>query len=238
MALLDSARPVGDVPKHLIVTLYSAPGVGKTIALARTANKTLLVTDERASVSLSQFPELAATVDVIDIASIDQLNGIIRELYQGGHGYDHLMLDVFDGIINMKLKEQRKKVDFKRGHEDISSLEDYNLLSNHMHSMIANIAKLPLSVSFTSHERIPDEKSYAKGDRLLRPSIPFRVFEKLNGYSNVVGYMKMVKNKEGELIRAVALQANDEFAAKNHLRMAPLVSDDKFVATIREWKGI
>jgi hypothetical protein len=237
VGLLDAAKPVGDVPKHLITCLYSAPGVGKTITLARTANRTLLITDERAAVSLSEFPEIAATVDIIPLVSFANLNGIIRELYNGGHDYDHFMIDTFDAVVRMKLEEQRKKVEFKRGHADINSLEDYNLLNNHMFSMIANLAKLPLSVSVTSHDRIPDEKSYIKGDRLLRPSIPFRVFECLNGYVNVVGYMQM-KKINGELRRAINLQASDEFEAKSHLRMAPLVSDETFVTGIREWKGI
>jgi hypothetical protein len=239
MGLLDEATAVSDVPKHLITALYSAPGVGKTIMSARTANKTLLVTDERAAVSLSQFPEIAATVDVIQLKSYDHLTGIVRELYDpnSNHSYDHFMIDTFDGVIRMKLKEQRSKVDFKRGHADINSLEDYNLLNNHIFDLIARLAKLPLSVTVTSHDRIPDQQSYVKGDRLLRPSIPFRVFECLNGYANVVGYMHMVK-KDGALVRAVSLQANDQFEAKNHLRMPPLVSDDTFVTTIREWKGI
>lgn len=235
--LLDQAVGVGNVPKHLFTALYSAPGMGKTVTLARTANRTLLVTDERASVALSQFPELAATVDVIKLKSFDHLTGIVTELYNGGHPYDHFMIDTFDGVVRMKLKEQRKKVPFNRAHPDINSLEDYNLLNNHMFGFITNLTKLPLSVSMTSHDRIPDEKSYVKGDRLLRPSIPFKVFECLNGYVNVVGYMR-VKRVSGKLTRTVALQANDVYEAKNQLRMGPLVTDDEFVATIREWKGI
>lgn len=233
MSLLDEATPVGDVPKHLISVLYGPPGTGKTIALARTAVKTLLLTDERAHVSLSQFPELQATVKVITYKDYGHVTGILRELYQGGHDYDHLQIDTFDGLIRKKLKEQREKVAFNRGHADINSLEDYNLLNNHMFDFIGRLAKLPLSVSLTSHDRIPDEKSFVKGDRLLRPSIPFRIFECLNGYANVVGYMQI--GREG---RVISLQANREHEAKNHLRMAPIVSDETFVQTIRNWKGI
>jgi hypothetical protein len=137
----------------------------------------------------------------------------------------------------MKLKEQRTKVRFNRGHEDINSLEDYNLLNNHMYDLISRLVKLPMSVTMTSHDRIPDQQSYAKGDRLLRPSVPFRVFETANGYANVVGYVHMIR-KEGKLVRAVSLNANDEHEAKNHLRMSPLVTDEKFVEIIRTWKGI
>lgn len=237
MGFLDEAVPVSAVPKHLIMVLWGAPGVGKTILGARTANRTLVVTDEYASVSLSQFPEFRDTVDIIRIKSYDHFNGIAKELYQGKHEYDHLMIDTFDGVVRMKLKEQRQKVDFKRGHKDINSLEDFNLLNNHMFQLISNITQLPMSVTFTSHDRIPDQQSYVKGDRLLRPSIPFRVFECLNGYANVVGYMSMRK-KDGKLIRTVAIQANDEYTAKNHLMMSPVVTDDVFVETIRNWKGI
>ncbi|MFF5977048.1 AAA family ATPase [Streptomyces sp. NPDC012769] len=237
MGLLDEAVPSDEVPKHLVTVLYGPPGVGKTIASARTANKTLLVTDENAHVSLTQFPEISKTVSIIQLKSFDHLNGIIMELYKGDHDYDHFMIDTFDGVVRMKLKEQRQKVDFKRGHRDINSLEDYNLLNNHMFDLIARLTKLPISVTLTSHDRIPDQQSFVKGDRLLRPSIPFRIFECLNGYANVVGYMSMRKI-DGALRRTIALQANDEFEAKNHLNMKSLVSDDTFVDTIRNWKGI
>ena len=237
MGFLEEAKSVEDIDKHLFSVFYSAPGVGKTVLTSRLANKTLLVTDEKAHVSLSQFPDLAKTVDVITLRNYDHLTGIVAELYKGDHEYDQFAIDTFDGVVRMKLREQRKKVDFKRGHADINSLEDYNLLNNHMFDLIGRLAKLPLSVTVTSHDRIPDQQSYIKGDRLLRPSIPFRIFECLNGYANVVGYMSMVK-RDGNLIRAVALQANDEYEAKNHLKMKPLVSDDNFVETVRNWKGI
>ena len=235
MGILDRAKPVGEIPKHLITALYSAPGVGKTIMAARTANKTILITDERSHVSLSQFPEL--DVDVITVTKYAEVTATVAELYNGNHPYDHFMIDTFDGIIRMKLKEQRKTVSFNRGHDDINSLEDYNLLNNHMFDLISRLAMLPISVTVTSHDRIPDEKSYVKGDRLLRPSIPFRVFECLNGYANVVGYMQ-AKKRGDAIIRTVSVQANDAYEAKNHLKMPPVVTDDTFVETIRNWKGI
>jgi phage nucleotide-binding protein len=237
MGLLDEAKPVDEIENHLFSVFYSAPGVGKTVLTARLANKTLLVTDEKAYVSLSQFPDLAKAVDVITLKSYDHLLGIVRELYQGNHEYDQFCIDTFDGVIRMKLREQRKNVSFNRGHPDINSLEDYNLLNNHMFDLIGRLARLPFSVTVTSHDRIPDQQSFIKGDRLLRPNIPFKVFECLNGYVNVVGYMSMIK-KDGNLRRVVALQANDEFEAKNHLKLGPAVTDDNFVETVRNWKGI
>ncbi len=48
----------------------------------------------------------------------------------------------------------------------------------------------------------------------------------------------MQRNKERKLVRTISLQANDEFEAKNHLKLAPVVTDDAFVSTIRDWKGI
>lgn len=237
MGLLDEATSVAEVPKHLFSVIWGPPGVGKTILSARTANKTLILTDEKAAVSLSQFPEFADTVKVIRLKDYAHATAIISELYKGDHDYDHFMIDTFDGLIRKKLKEQRKKVQFNRGHEDINSLEDYNLLNNHMFDFIGRLAMLPISVTLTSHDRIPDEKSYGKGDRLLRPSIPFRVFECLNGYANVVGYMSMRKH-EGKLIRTIALQANDVYEAKNHLKLGPLISDEKYIEAVRNWKGI
>lgn len=245
MGLLDEAKSVDDVPKHLISVLWGPAGVGKTIAAVRTANKSLIITDEKAAVSISQFPELAETVKVIQFKTYDHLTGVIRELAQGGHDYDHFMIDTFDGVIRKKLKEQREKIDFTRHKQtnDINSLEDYNLLNNHMADLIGRLAVLPISVTLTSHDRIPNPESYGKGDRLLRPSIPFRVFETLNGYANVVGYMHMRKIKvQGEekpqLRRVIAMQANDEYEAKNHLKLPALVTDETFVKTVRDWKGI
>lgn len=237
MGLLDDGVPCEEVPKHLVTVLYGVPGVGKTIMAARTANKTALFTNERSHVSLSQFPEISNTVKIYRVDSFDQLTKYVSELYSTDHGFDHAMIDTLDGIVKMKLREQRRKVAFKRGHDDISSLEDYNLLNNHMESFFETLTRIPISVTLTSHDRIPDDKSYAKGDRVVRPSIPFRVFESLNGYANVVGYVQMQKIN-GELTRVVSTQSNDEHAAKNHLLLKPLTTDDKFVEVIRSWKGI
>jgi hypothetical protein len=234
MSILDDAVPVDDVPKKLMTVLWGPPGVGKTIAAVRSSNNTLILTDENSHVSVSQFPEYAKTAKVIPCKSYDYATGVLRELYQGNHEYDHLLVDTFDGLIRQKLKEQRESVPFKRGHDDINSLEDYNLLNNHMFDFISRLVKLPVSVTLTSHDRIPDPQSYGKGDRLLRPAIPFRVFECLNGYANVVGYMTVRKDER----RVIAVRATDTFEAKNHLKMAAVVSDDEFVKTIRNWKGI
>lgn len=236
MSLSDGV-PCEEVSKHLVTTLYGAPGIGKTILGARTANKTALFTNERSHVSLSQFPEISKTVTIFHVKTFDQLTKYLQELYSEPHDFDHAMIDTLDGFVKMKLREQREKIGFKRGHEDISSLEDYNLLNNHMESFFETLCRLPVSVTVTSHERIPDDKSYAKGDRILRPSIPFRVFESLNGYANIVGYVHMMRIKD-ELTRVISTQPNDEHAAKNHLLLNPLTGDDKFVKTVREWKGI
>lgn len=243
MGLLDEAEDIHEIPKQLFSVLYGPPGVGKTVALARTAKKTLIFAGEKSFVSLSQFPEINAKA--IPSKGYDHLTKLIAELYNDPQDYDHFMIDTVDDLIRKKLKDQRQKIKFKR-HEatdDISSLEDYNLLNNHMADLIARLAMLPISVSVISHDRLPDPQAYGKGDRLLRPSIPFKVFESLNGYANVVGYMHMRKIKvqgsdKPELRRVIALQANDEYEAKNHLKLSPLVTDDTFVETVRNWKGI
>jgi hypothetical protein len=245
MGLLDDAEDIHEIPKHLFTTLYGPPGVGKTICSARTANNTLIFAGEKSYVSLSQFPEIRAKA--IPSQGYDHLTRIIQELYNDPRDYDHFMIDTVDDLVRRKLKEQRQKIKFNR-HEatnDISSLEDYNLLNNHMADLTARLAMLPISVTVISHDRLPDPKNYGKGDRLLRPSLPFKVFESFNGYANVVGYMHMRKMKVQEdgkeatrLRRVIALQSNDEYEAKNHLKLPAIVTDEKFIETVRNWKGI
>lgn len=241
MSILDTATDIHEVPKHLFTVLYGPPGVGKTIAAARTANNSLIYVGEKSSVSLSQFPDIRAKQ--IPSQGYDYLTKLIAELYNDHQDYDHFMIDTLDDLVRRKLTDQRRKVQFKRGHPDISSLEDYNLLNNHMADLFARLALLPISVTVISHDRIPDPQAYGKGDRLLRPSLPFKVVESLNGYANVVGYMQIQKAKvsgedKSQLKRIIALQATDVYTAKNHLKLGPLVTDDTFVSTIRNWKGI
>jgi hypothetical protein len=239
MGILDEAEDVHEVPKHLFTVLYGAPGVGKTIAAARTANKSLIFAGEKSFVSLSQFPEIQAKS--IQSKGFAHCTKLIAELYENPQDYDHFIIDTVDDLVRRKLKDQRAKVQFKRGHEDISSLEDYNLLNNHMAELISRLAMLPISVSVISHDRIPDPQAYGKGDRLLRPSLPFKVFESLNGYANVVGYMQMKKVKANNTVeyrRVISVQSTDEYSAKNHLKLPANVTDDTFVKTVRNWKGI
>jgi hypothetical protein len=137
----------------------------------------------------------------------------------------------------MKLGEQLKKVNFNRKHPDVNSLEDYQLLREHMKGPIKHLTELDISVTFIAHERIPEPEGYSRGDRHTRPNVPFRVFQLLNGYTNLTAYMHKVK-KDGDLIRALRTESSDSHIAKTHIPMSPLVSDTKFIETIRNWKGI
>lgn len=237
MAPVDDIVEVDDLPNHLMLVLYGPEGVGKTIGAASLGDKNLIVATERSNVSLSNFPELKKKSRILKLKTFDRFTSLIRQINNGEVETDHLIIDTFPALCDMKLSEQLRKVDFKRKHPDVNSLEDYQLLREHMKGPIKQLTALDISVTFIAHERVPDPEQYAMGDRLTRPNVPFRIFQLLNGYTNLTAYMHKVK-KDGKLIRALRTDSTDTHVAKSHIPMEPLVSDKKFIEVIRTWKGI
>lgn len=235
---IDDIESPDDIPKHPVIVIYGAQGCGKTILATSLGNNNLLVTNERSSVSISNFPELKDRTKVLRYTSYGRVTKLISQIHSGEVETDHVIIDTFPGLVDIKLGEQLKKVDFNRKHADINSLEDYQLLKEHLKPFIRSLVRLDVSVTFICHDRVPDSESYAKGDRLTRPNVPFRLFELLNGYTNITGYMYKSNGKDGESRRVIRTETSREFVAKTHIPMDSVVTDTKFVETIRNWKGI
>lgn len=231
---VDDIVSVDDVPKHLITNLYGPEGVGKTILASRLGDNNLIVATERSNVSLSNFPELRGKTRILKLKTFDRFTALLRQLYNGEVEADHVIVDTFPALVDLKLGEQLQKVQFNRKHPDVNSLEDFQLLKEHFKTPLRQVAKLDISFTFISHDRVPDEKSYEKGDKLIRPNVPFAVHRLLNGYTNITAYMH--RGKDG---RALLLESSRTHVAKTHIDMgSAVVSDDKFVEVIRNWKGI
>jgi hypothetical protein len=238
MADLDDIVPVDELSNNLITILYGPEGVGKTILASSLSDNNLIVATERSNVSLSNFPDLAAKTRILKLKTFDRFTKLIAQIYNGDVICDQLIIDTFPALCDMKLSEQLKKVPFNRKHPDVNSLEDYQLLREHMKGPIKHLAALDISVTFIAHERIPEPEQYSKGDRLTRPNVPFKVHQLVNGYANLTAYMHKVK-KDGKLVRALRTESSESHVAKSHILMpAPVVTDETFVSTIRTWKGI
>lgn len=234
MAEPDDIVDVDDIPRNPIINLYGPEGCGKTILATSLSDDNLIVATERSNVSLSNFPELKAKTRILRVRTFDRVTKLLQQLYNGDVVAEHVIFDTFPGLTDLKLQEQLKKVDFNRKHPDVSSIEDYQLLREHMKTPLRQISKLDISFTFISHDKVPDEASYEKGDRLVRPSIPFGVHRLLNGYANLTAYM--YKSKEG---RTLLTESSRTHVAKTHIPMgSPTVSDEKFISIIRTWKGI
>jgi len=239
MSDVDDIIEIDDIPNHLVTVVYGPAGVGKSILAASLGDNNLFVTTERSNVSLSSFPELKKKTRILKLKRFERFTKLIAQLHNGEVVCDHLVIDTFPGLVEMKLSEQLQKVQFNRKHPDVNSLEDFQLLKEHMKGPIKQLAALDISITFIAHVRIPEPEQYIKGDRYTRPDVPFKVFELLNGYTNLTAYMHKVKNKEGKLIRALLVEGDDTFVAKSHIPMpASRVSDNTFIETIRTWKGI
>jgi hypothetical protein len=237
--VVDDIVDIDDIPKNLIMVLYGPEGVGKTILASSLGDNNLIVTTERSQVSLSNFPELKKKTRRLKLQTFDRFTKLIGQLAKGEVEADHVIIDTFPGLCDMKLAEQLRKVDFNRKHPDVNSLEDYQLLREHMKGPIKHLAALDgISVTFIAHERIPEPDQFSKGDRLTRPNVPFRVFQLLNGYTNLTAYMHKVTAKDGELVRALRTESTDSHVAKTHIPMKPLIRDTEFIEVIRTWKGI
>lgn len=182
--------------------LYGVPGAGKT-TMALTANDhpdlspALLLNFEGGWLSVVGRGD----VDVIDIASMDDLERVFWYFVQDHESVRHFKTVIVDSGSELYQKALREVVDQnmlrrpnRKGDEDDFELEDYGKAGNITFRMFSAFRDLPRHVIVTSHAKFiypagADQSNPNLQPREVRPSFSSTLSNRLTGVFDFVHFL-------------------------------------------------
>lgn len=217
--------PVGPVDEQrstINMMIYGDPGVGKTV-LAGSASDVeemgpvLFVDIEGGTLSLRHtYPN----VEVVRVASFNDMGKLYAELRKGTHGYNTIVLDSLTEIQKFGMYEIMKRAiaeDDSRD-PDLPGIGEWGKNTEQMRAMIRAFRDLPINVIFTALVR-EDQK---RGQTYVKPGLSAKLSSEAAGFLDVVSYMYL-KEVDGEMKRLLATVATETMIGKDRTGKLPEV---------------
>lgn len=219
------------------LTIYGNPGVGKTVAAAQIAPKSVFLTDENGWMVLREnHPELYKRIIPMRYEGLNSFGKAIRTIKEEPDaGQYQLVVDTLTGMQRKKIDEvmSDEKIEIERKHKDIPALQDYLLSQRLWTPLISAFATCGVNVTVLTHLRLLPDKP-RPGDT-VRPDLTDAVFKVVNAHSNVVAYMS--KDTSGTK-RMFTTQGSARLTAKDQTSPeAKDIPDDVFIQRILKSRG-
>lgn len=161
--------------QHALVTLYGAPGVGKT-RLAAQAPSPLVIDVEGGCGAL--------VGDIASIGAPEELQELVGYLKRGQHPYQSIVLDGLDALYAIYLKGAKgHRADPRSSHADAQS---------RLEALLREFMQLPLLKVVTGHAKTETEVIEEEGQKIAYSTIhidlPPAMRETFEGMCDVVAY--------------------------------------------------
>lgn len=182
--------------KHIKMLVYGESGVGKTV-LASSAPRPILWIESEGGTNSIADPE---GIDVIRVQSLETYREALRFLRSDeGKKYQTVVLDSFTETQASVLKEIMVAVSERDENRDefTPQFQDYQRLVGVMREIVRGFRDLPMHVVFTALTR--EDKDDMTGRVTVRPRLSPAVANEIPGFMDVVGYLYMSTEKNGEV---------------------------------------
>ena len=222
-----------------LLTIYGNPGVGKTVAAARMAPKSLFLTDENGwKVLRENHPDLYKRIIPMRYTGLNSFKTAIKAIKEEPDASQYqLVVDTLTGMQRKKIDEvmSDSSIGIKREYKDIPSLQDYLLSQRLWTPLVSAFATCGVNVTILTHLRLlPAPEKVRPGDT-VRPDLTDAVFKVVNAHSNVVAYMS--KDSSGNK-RMFTTQGNARLTAKDQTSPeAKDIPDDTFIDRVLKSRG-
>lgn len=184
MSLLSNATKASEV-RPLKLLLFGPAKTGKT-TLAATAPKVLFLDTEGGTMSIRD-----TDADVLRIMDWAQMDGIVKELTMGGHGYESVVLDSVTmlqeiagekaGLLSMVLDPKGEP------------RQAYGAIGAMIRHKIIQLNTLPMNVIFIAQLRERDAVDMEAGQYPLTPDVTPAILKVLMPMPDIIGRTAIVQ---------------------------------------------
>lgn len=214
MSMKDRIKSVAETSADYGATfiIYGDPGIGKTTAAGTIPGRTLIIDIDGGS----QVLRKSKNVDILTIhENMEGFGDLFNEIHEIAEGYDNIVLDNLSELEKYMLvvlaKSGKNEGVPEMGHyqrvqfalrDTCRKLRDLRELGK---NVVVNAWSMALEI----------EQAEGVIKTLQAPMISKKISSELCGLFDIVGYMRIRKNKEGENIRVIELSSSDSYIAKN-----------------------
>lgn len=232
--LIDRVAPVTDIDRQLKMVLYGEPDVGKTVTATTIGKSNLLIYSEPGFTVLTK-PEhkaLEERTSKTPFTTIAGIRGYAELLADGTLPHTTLIVDNMSGVQDKKLSENHEDErikQLKREHPDLSTLQDYQIVTHQMRPMMVDLMDLDKEVIIICHMRpaAPERREYN-----ARPDLTKKIYDLANEKVDVVAYM--YKDNKGQ--RMIRTEHGGGFIAKSRITRETVMPVDTFIDEINAWR--
>lgn len=228
--------PVADRDGTINILIYGDPGVGKTVlagsaAAVKEMSPVLFVDVEGGTLSLrNTYPN----VDVVRVASFNDMGKLFAELKKGKHGYNTIVLDSLTEIQKFGMYEiMRRALQQDPDRDpDLPGIGEWGKNTEQMRSLVRAFRDLPMNCIFTALVR--EEKDQKSGIVTMKPGLSAKLASEVAGFLDIVSLLYM-KDVDGELKRLLATVATDRQISKDRTGSLPPVIEDPTMQKIFDY---
>lgn len=206
--------------QYVKIIVYGRTGVGKT-RFAATAPDVLFIDAEAGTLSIADKP-----IDVVTIQDFNQLDEIFDFLLKGDHKYKSVVIDSLTEV-QLKCMDNIIKSEVERKPDrdpDVPTQQNWGKSFNQIRKLIRKFRDLPMNVIIVCEAK--DDRDEETGIIYTVPALPGQLANKIPGYIDIVGYMDLRKDSEGNLIEKMLFRAIDRKDGKDRSGKLPVAMEN------------
>lgn len=226
-AFADRIQTVSEKPPYLKLLVYGEPGVGKTVFAAGSPNP-LFIDAEHGTLSLLNHPELK-NVLVLPLHDWAEIEKLFWELQAGA--FPEVETIVIDSISELQKRQmddllrEAAKQDLKR-NPYLPFQQDYKINTEVLRRLVVSLRDLDRNLIVTAHAT--EQQDESDGRIYLRPAVTPKLSSTLTGIMDVVGYLSLDIDKEGNQTRRLQTMPSKRVIAKSRLNLPPVIENPTF----------
>lgn len=150
-------------------------------------------------------------IDVASIRSWEDYNEAYELLSENKEGYKSVAIDSISETHTWALLDILRKEGPNRKDPELLEMRDYGKATVQLRRLLRAFRDLPLHVFFSAHAK---EVELPRQGRVQVPQMSGQMAEEVAGLMDIVGYLAISENEEGEAERLLLLQNYPKYRTK------------------------